>query len=139
VQVLEFTRWEYRMSLEDYINNWSKIVIVYWYEPFLWIRVCIAYSDCQSISTDECSDCVTGNSSCTYEKPTCWKRGICHGLLIEEVSSLKILKVVNLSCRIFAHLATLLTARSADSKDTHPSPTVTIWSYGYLGCLPILL
>jgi len=32
-----------------------------------------------------CPTCVTGESNCTYEKPTCWKRGTCHGTLIGEV------------------------------------------------------
>jgi hypothetical protein len=39
-------------------------------------------------------------------------------------------KKIQLSSRIFTHLATQQPAKSADSKSTHPSPTLTTWSCG---------
>ncbi len=60
-----------------------------------------------------------------------------HGLAINFILNRMV------SCKIFTHLATLQSARSADSKSPHPSPILTIWSHGSrphcLGSLPHLI
>ena len=47
--------------------------------------VCVAYDDCVTLSSEDCPDCISGQSSCHLQENQCWLRGTCAGTLIKEV------------------------------------------------------
>ena len=43
------------------------------------LSLCIAFSDCESLSSDECSDCLSGQAQCESLQPKCGLKGMCVG------------------------------------------------------------
>ena len=49
--------------------------------------MCIAYSQCQTLSSEDCEDCLSGQAQCELPKPQCGLKGMCNGALIEVVNN----------------------------------------------------
>ena len=79
--------------ITQFLQNWnfqySKIICrLILIRKFI-LRLCIAYSDCETLSSDECSDCLSGQAQCESLQPKCGLKGMCVGDLIEVVNILK--------------------------------------------------
>jgi len=50
-------------------------------------NICMAFSGCGYLDTEECNDCLSGQRECEKLDNQCWIKGLCQGNSILEVNA----------------------------------------------------